>query len=203
MIYKSILLILGYLYGTMLTATFVVKHSTGNDVSKIGSGNPGMANVMEHIGKKEGVLVLAGDILKVIVAGILGRLLFPDKTWHDIFLYTGFGAIFGHNYPLWRKGKGGKGVTVTCTWLILTFGVPGAICCIIGGMVVLLTGWLPLGAVVIPALAIPTVYFIHGNSIELVCVLISTVLMLIRHRKGIYRIIHGEEPLYLKIKKDK
>ena len=109
MIYKSILLILGYLYGTMLTATFVVKHSTGNDVSKIGSGNPGMANVMEHIGKKEGVLVLAGDILKVIVAGILGRLLFPDKTWHDIFLYTGFGAIFGHNYPLWRKGKGGKG----------------------------------------------------------------------------------------------
>ena len=51
MIYKSILLILGYLYGTMLTATFVVKHSTGNDVSKIGSGNPGMANVMEHIGK--------------------------------------------------------------------------------------------------------------------------------------------------------
>ena len=44
MIYKSILLILGYLYGTMLTATFVVKHSTGNDVSKIGSGNPGMAN---------------------------------------------------------------------------------------------------------------------------------------------------------------
>ncbi|MBS5262669.1 MAG: glycerol-3-phosphate acyltransferase [Roseburia sp.] len=63
----------------MLTATFVVKHSTGNDVSKIGSGNPGMANVMEHIGKKEGVLVLAGDILKVIVAGILGRLLFPEK----------------------------------------------------------------------------------------------------------------------------
>lgn len=148
-------------------------------------------------------MVLAGDILKVIVAGILGHLLFPDKTWHDIFLYTGFGAIFGHNYPLWRKGKGGKGVTVTCTWLILTFGVPGAICCIIGGMVVLLTGWLPLGAVVIPALAIPTVYFIHGKSIELVCVLIATVLMLIRHRKGIYRIIHGEEPLHLKIKKDK
>ena len=109
--------------------------------------------------------------------------------------------ILGHNYPLWRKGKGGKGVTVTCTWLILTFGVPGAICCIIGGMVVLLTGWLPLVAVVIPALAIPTVYFIHGNSIELVCVLIATVLMLIRHRKGIYRIIHGEEPLHLKLKK--
>lgn len=79
MIYKSILLILGYLYGTMLTATFVVKHSTGNDVSKIGSGNPGMANVMEHIGKKEGVLVLAGDILKVIVAGILVACYFQIK----------------------------------------------------------------------------------------------------------------------------
>ena len=101
---------------------------------------------------------------------------------------------------MWRKGKGGKGVTVTCTWLILAFGVLGAICCIIGGMVVLLTGWLPLGAVVIPALAIPTVYFIHGKSIELVCVLIATV-MLIRHRKGIYRIINGEEPLHLKLKR--
>ena len=116
MIYKSILLILGYLYGTMLTATFVVKHSTGNDVSKIGSGNPGRANVMEHIGKKEGVLVLAGDILKVIVAGILGHLLFPDKTWHDIFLYTGFGAIFGHNYQgdmTKRRAAGGAGLGLT------------------------------------------------------------------------------------------
>ena len=54
----------------MLTATFVVKHSTGNDVSKIGSGNPGMANVMEHIGKKEGVLVLAGDNAGVLLRGI-------------------------------------------------------------------------------------------------------------------------------------
>lgn len=53
MIYKSILLILGYLYGTMLTATFVVKHSTGNDVSKIGSGNPGMANAWNISGKRK------------------------------------------------------------------------------------------------------------------------------------------------------
>ena len=54
-----------------------------------------MANVMEHIGKKEGVLVLAGDILKVIVAGILGHLLFPDKTWHDIFFIYRIWSDFG------------------------------------------------------------------------------------------------------------
>lgn len=203
MISKSLLLILGYLFGSILTATFVVKLSTGKDVSEIGSGNPGMANVMEHIGKREGALVLAGDILKVVLAGVLGHLLFPDDTWHDIFLYTGFGAIFGHNYPLWRKGKGGKGVAVTCTWLILTFQIPGAICCIIGGIVVLLTGWLPLGAIVIPAIAIPTVYFLDGKYTEILCVLIATVLMLIRHRQGIYRIMHGEEPLHLKITKNK
>ncbi len=83
MIYKSILLILGYLYGTMLTATFVVKHSTGNDVSKI--------DLKSRDGKCHGTyrekgrcfLVLAGDILKVIVAGILSRLLF--KTWQIFF----------------------------------------------------------------------------------------------------------------------
>lgn len=53
MIYKSILLILGYLYGTMLTATFVVKHSTGNDVSKIGSGIPGWQMSWNISGKRK------------------------------------------------------------------------------------------------------------------------------------------------------
>ena len=59
---------MGYLAGSFLTAVFVARTFTEKEISQIGTGNPGMANVMANIGKKEGVLVLAGDLVKVVIA---------------------------------------------------------------------------------------------------------------------------------------
>ena len=124
---------MGYLAGSFLTAVFVARTFTEKEISQIGTGNPGMANVMANIGKKEGVLVLAGDLVKVVIACRICQLFFPEHSFEEISLYTGFGAILGHNYPLWRKGKGGKGVAVTCAWLTLAFFPYGFLCCIAGG----------------------------------------------------------------------
>ena len=99
---------MGYLAGSFLTAVFVARTFTEKEISQIGTGNPGMANVMANIGKKEGVLVLAGDLVKVVIACRICQLFFPEHSFEEISLYTGFGAILGHNYPLWRKGKGRK-----------------------------------------------------------------------------------------------
>ena len=45
---------MGYLAGSFLTAVFVARTFTEKEISQIGTGNPGMANVMANIGKKEG-----------------------------------------------------------------------------------------------------------------------------------------------------
>ena len=100
-------LIIGYLFGSFLTAEAVSYKYFGKSIQSIGTGNPGMANVMSQIGRKQGMLVLIGDILKIIVAVILVWRITEPTTTDQIILYTGFGGILGHNYPFWRKFHGG------------------------------------------------------------------------------------------------
>lgn len=182
----------GYGAGSFLTAVWIARIFAGKEISKIGTGNPGMANVMANIGKKEGALVLTGDLLKVVIACMVCQLLFPERSFAQISLYTGFGAILGHNYPLWRKGKGGKGVAVTCAWLTLAFFPGGILCCIGGGIAVLLTRSLAFGAVVIPAFGCVAAYLVGETNAEILAVL-SLLLMFLKHREGLEELLHKKQ----------
>ena len=100
--------------------------------------------------------------------------------------------MLGHNFPLWRGFRGGKGVAVTCAALILFSPLWGTAACLSGLAVTLLSGWLPLGAVVIPALFVPPAFLCHGREAGLLA-LILALLMLSRHIRGLGRILRGEE----------
>lgn len=183
---------MGYLAGSFLTAVFVARTFAEKEISQIGTGNPGMANVMANIGKKEGVLVLAGDLVKVVIACRICQLFFSEHSFEEISLYTGFGAILGHNYPLWRKGKGGKGVAVTCAWLTLAFFPYGFLCCIAGGAAVLLTKSLAFGAVVIPFFGCVAAFLQGERDVKILAVL-SLLLMFLKHRDGLEELLHKKQ----------
>ena len=59
---------IGYVLGNILTAEIVTHLMAGRSAYQMGSGNPGMANVMTQMGKKAGLLVLLGDVLKTAAA---------------------------------------------------------------------------------------------------------------------------------------
>ena len=101
-------------------------------------------------------------------------------------------AVLGHNFPVWRCFRGGKGVAVTCAALILFSPLWGTLACLIGLAVTLLSGWLPLGAVVIPALFVPPAFAFHGREAGLLALILALV-MLSRHIRGLGRILRGEE----------
>lgn len=107
-------------------------------------------------------------------------------------LWAGLGAVLGHNFPLWRGFRGGKGVAVTCAALILFSPLWGTAACLAGLAVTLLSGWLPLGAVVIPALFVPPAFLCRGREAGLLA-LILALIMLSRHIRGLGRILRGEE----------
>ena len=200
----ALCIIVGYFCGCFLTATFVSKKYTGKDISEIGTGNPGMANVMARIGKKAGFIVLGGDILKTLVAFFICYLLVGINgllDFSDIVLWAGLGALLGHNFPFYRKFKGGKGVTVTCTWLIILMPLWGIVCCVAGGLVTLLTGLLPVGAALIALLAIPFVYVLFGNYAAIVMV-ISFLIMTYRHFPGLIRSFKNTEAREFKKKRN-
>ena len=136
-------------------------------------------------------MVLAGDIAKTALAFGLCRALFPALGGLS-GLWAGLGAVLGHNFPLWRGFRGGKGVAVTCAALILFSPLWGTAACLSGLAVTLLSGWLPLGAVVIPALFVPPAFLCHGREAGLLA-LILALIMLSRHIRGLGRILRGEE----------
>lgn len=185
-------LAVGYLCGSFLTAEVVAHVYTGKSIGEIGTGNPGMANVMSEIGKKQGIIVLLGDIAKMLFAFVVAWLFTGRQNANLAVLWAGFGGILGHNYPFWRKFKGGKGVTVTCTWLIILMPVWGTLSCVIAGAVTLITGYLPLGGVLIPAIAIPFAFYSKGITTGILMIL-ATIIMFTRHYSGIIRVIQGKE----------
>lgn len=192
---RGLCLLAGYLFGSFLTAEVAARCIAGKSAFALGTGNPGMANIMAQLGKPAGFAVLAGDAAKTVLACLLCVRLAAPELGRAAVLYAGLGAVLGHNWPLWHKFRGGKGVAVTCTWLILYLPVTGALCCLAGGIVVLLTGYLPLGAVVIPLLAVPLAWVQFGTEAG-VAVALAAGIMFTRHWRGLQRIRQGTEPKF-------
>lgn len=197
---RAACLVIGYFFGCFLTGAIVVRLKTGKNVSEFGTGNPGMANVMSIFGVKTGLVVLAGDLLKTLLACLLCLFLFGGHYLPDphlsigqiCCLWTGLGTVLGHNWPFWRGFSGGKGVAVTCMAISLFSPLWGILANLAGMMVVLTTGYLPLGAVVITTLFALFCYFFCGIE-AFVLALILAAIMFTRHWRGLIRVIRGQE----------
>ena len=109
-------LLVGYVFGNFQSAYFYGK-LVGTDIRKHGSGNLGTTNALRVLGPKAGAIVLLGDILKTVLAIMLTSYLFGKGEFAELkFLlkyYTALGVILGHDFPVWLKFKGGKGIACT------------------------------------------------------------------------------------------
>lgn len=119
---RLICVVIGYVFGLFQTGYFYGK-AHGIDIREHGSGNSGTTNTLRVLGTKAGLIVFAGDCLKCIIAVNIVRLLFGASCPDIIYLlclYTGAGAVLGHNYPFYMHFRGGKGIAVTAG-LVMTF----------------------------------------------------------------------------------
>ena len=197
---KALCLLIGYLFGCILTAELIVKHKTGKSVSEFGTGNPGMANVMRIFGFRTGAAVLAGDLAKTVAAVLICCVLFGRSSilpsgkplGQYAVLWAGLGAALGHNWPVWRRLKGGKGVAVTCMTIFLFSPLWGLISDAAGMLVVFRTGYLPLGAVVITTLFTVFAGIFYGAEAAIPAFALALI-MLSRHYPGLIRSFKGTE----------
>lgn len=191
--YRLISLLIGYVFGNFLMADVVAKKYTGKKASEIGSGNPGMANVMAQCGFGAGLLVLAGDLAKTVIPCVLVRfLLFPDHGL-TACAYAGLGAVLGHDFPAAVRFRGGKGVSSTCAAIFCISPLWGLLSMTVGMYIVFASQYLGLGAVFIP-LAFTGVSWLLFKSPELTFVLLlESVLMFQRHFPAFRNIRKGTE----------
>ncbi len=191
--YRLISLLIGYIFGNILTAEIVSRRTSGESVFDRGTGNSGMANIVNLDGVKYGAIVLVGDLAKTFIPCLLCRFaLFPEQGVLAA-TYAGLGVILGHNFPIWHKLKGGKGVSCTCAALVcISFGY-GLLACIIGLIGVVMSSYLPIGAILIPIAFLLPAFLKYGVEVGVLAVGIALI-MFQRHLQGLKGVFAGTEP---------
>ena len=206
MVERIIALLIGYGFGLFQTAYFYGK-AHGIDIRQYGRGNSGTTHALRVLGTKAGLIVFAGDCLKCIAAVWIVRLAFGPSHGDIIYLlclYTGAGAILGHNYPFYMGFKGGKGIAATAG-MILSFHPYF----IIMGVVLffgtfLTTHLVSLGSLLVYAgfmvlmvICGQTGVFAGMSQVQLyemyALALFLAVMAYWKHRQNIVRLIHGNE----------
>ena len=200
-------LLIGYVCGLFQTA-YIYGRINGIDIREHGSGTSGTTNALRVLGKKAGLIVFAGDILKILAAGFLVTVLFNQG---DFFgdraalykLYAGLGAVLGHNFPFYLNFKGGKGIAVTSGLILMMDWRITILCLIAFALTVGLTRYVSLGSLVITALFMISWIFL-GQTGRLaltpahllesyVLVFLIVAMAYWRHRANIKRLIAGTE----------
>ncbi len=182
--------VMGYLLGSA-NSSLIIGKFYGVDVRKHGSGNAGATNTLRTLGKTAALLVTLGDILKGVIACIIGYLICHDR---DGLMVAGVASIIGHNWPLYFKFKGGKGVLTTFAVVAIRDWKVALILLGIFVIIVIITRYISLGSVVGGAL-LPVAAFIHEgqNRLYVAMALILGLLIVVRHRANILRIRSGTE----------
>lgn len=177
----------GYLLGSIPFGLVLTK-PFGYDLRTIGSGNIGATNVL-RTGRKD--LALATLLLDSGKGGIAAAL-----AWWAFgpfaALLAGFGAVLGHNFPVWLKFKGGKGVATTLGVLLVTAWPVGVAACGTWLLVAAVGRYSSLAALVSLTAAPVYAWFLATPAHVAVYALLGA-LALMRHRDNIRRLIRGEE----------
>lgn len=191
--------VLGYFLGSIPFGLIIVWMAGLGDVRKIGSGNIGATNVLRTGRKGLALATLILDITKAGIAALLAQVIFDNPI---AGLMAGTAGVIGHNFPVWLKFKGGKGVASTVGMMIATNPVVGVLTALTWVIVTLVFKYSSLSALV--ALTFAPIYaFLLGGYDVYMYVLFYTglaVLSFMRHRSNIARLLKGAETK-IKIKK--
>lgn len=205
MLYRVLAVVIGYCFGLFQTA-YLLGRRKGIDIRREGSGNAGTTNALRTMGVRAGLIVMAGDILKCILA-VLTVWLLAGRAHPEIDyllrVWTGLGCIAGHNYPFYMGFRGGKGMACTA-------GLINSISLVLTGIgLALFFGLLALTHYVsLCSLSVGVMFFIgtvvmgqtghfHMAQPQLTEMYIVTAVivaeMFFRHRENIKRLLRGTE----------
>lgn len=186
-----LIIMVSYLIGSFSSAYFIGKVFKNIDIRGHGSGNVGATNALRVMGKTLGILTFLFDIIKGIIAVIIGKSILGFNGG----LIGGMFAVVGHNWPVFIGFKGGKGVATSLGALLMLNWIPVVIATILGMIVALVTRYVSLGSISFLTLQ-PFIYIMIGKSINwnfLIFSVILALLAIIRHRSNIRRLKEGTE----------
>ncbi len=178
----------GYLLGSIPWGLVLTQMAGLGDIRKIGSGNIGATNVLRTGHKFLAFLTLILDASKGAVAALI-FMQFSEVAG----IVAGFAAVLGHNFSIWLKFKGGKGVATSLGAILMVSWPVGVLTCcawlLIAG-IFRYSSAASLGSLV--AAPVITRWF-SGNTAIILMTAGLAGLSMIRHKENIARLMRGEE----------
>ncbi len=191
------LVVFGYLVGSLSPSVFLGKAVKGIDLREHGSGNAGTTNAFRVLGRGLGVTVLVLDILKGVLPVVLARYL-SNPT---VTVLVAFAAVLGHNFSVFLRGTGGKGVATGAGAAIGMIPLPMA-CLVALFVALLLTTRVVSIASITSTIGLPILaglVYRYGAGVwatplpyVVACCLMAAV-VLWAHRSNMKRLIQGTE----------
>ena len=182
-------ILVSYVLGSLPFGIIIARGCRGIDTRTAGSGNPGATNVARLCGLPWGVLTLACDLLKGLIAVWISLRLTPEAWFHSA---CALAVVGGHIKSCFLGFKGGKGVSTTIGAL-LPLGVLPLLCavgCCL--LVIALSSYVSLGSLTLVT-SLLAFYPLFGRIDLLPLAAVLTVVVFWTHRSNIGRLRRGEE----------
>lgn len=192
-------LITSYLLGSFPTAYLVVRTFTHKNILQEGTGNVGTMNTHRATGSKwMTAIVFFADHLKGVLAylvAVSGAVVADEPRASFIMLMLGFfGALLGHNYPIWLRFKGGKGLATAAGYFLLLNWMYYAMWVGWFAVVVAISQYMVLSQFMATVLLVTTVGLLHPQHFWVI--LPGALLVLIKHWPRTVGVFQGKEPKF-------
>lgn len=208
--------VISYLLGSCNSSIIVVRLLKHEDIREKGSKNAGLTNTLRCYGKFPALLTLIGDLGKGIVAVLISILIFSLMVGSGNFdrqtvgYISGIAAIVGHIFPIYYGFRGGKGILVSSSILIVIDPLTFAIIIPFFAVVLIISKYVSVAsisaAVFYPILTFLLHYFVENESlstciVHTALVAVTSVLLIYMHRANIQRLKNGTENKFFGKKK--
>lgn len=193
LLHEIFFLLVTYLWGSIPFGYLLTKRTTAKNILELGSGTMGSTNVRRVAGRKVSVITQLLDMLK----GLLPVTLFiifssPSSTSNFVFMLA-LAAIIGHDFSIFLKFKGGKGVNTTLGASVLLAPYSVFLSVALFYIMKWRFKYISIGSIAL-ATAMPLIEFIlHRTTPTFYYLLICSALILLLHRRNIVRLIKGNE----------
>jgi len=183
MLIRLLFIVSAYLIGSIPFGYLFSRLFKGLDIREFGSHNIGATNVLRVVGPFPGFLTLVFDIGKGAAVVLLAKKYFPSSDFLPII--TGVCAICGHNFSIFLKGKGGKGVASGFGVLLALAPFVSLLTFLVWLFVVLISRYISLASL-IGALAFPLLLWLKKAEPSLIILgILVFILVVIRHKENI------------------
>ena len=192
--YEILLILLGYLYGSIPFALVIGKVFYNTDVRESGSGNLGGTNAGRVLGKKAGISVIVLDALKAVIIFYLSSYLSLKFNLNpDIKYLAGLACIFGHCYPIFAEFRGGKAVSTSLGYFLCIEPLYAVVAIVVFLLVLKISKYVSLSSISTALIVLCITPFLAVSITAQLCMLVAVILLVYRHKDNIKRIKNQTE----------